>query len=635
MSRSALPGSARQVVTGQPQRPVKDTPGRRAWRFITGQPLDGYRRSDATFRRAGTRPLVDGDHVSRWHMMPGYKRVMWRFSPLWVGLVGLFYFLAPITTSLGIVTTAFVVAPKRLSRASHWWRHRHFRRIYLQPLAEVLATELGVSPAVALDQWLTVTPDLPGLAPDLVEPMSQAEKWIREQWGTYVEQMVRWAPDRVMRGLWWMRERARPATSKLDVFRTPTENKPHIRIKLAGQFLTPDQKIYVRAALAAKLGLPDLVESWNEVGRACVGTYTVKVRPPDKCGLADIIDAIDRCAEHEFVLGLRPGGSPKIVSVDDDAAHVCASAGSGAGKSVLAMLFAIQVLRRGGRVLILDRKGSHRWARGLNGVTYCTKPADMHAALIGAASLADARNSQAMEEDDDWNPGERVWIIFEEMNATMAQLVNYWETVRGKGDPKTSPAVTAFRELMYMGRSAKVNLFAVAQMLTARTTGGPEARENFGIRCLARYTANAWKMLVPECAMPRKSKTRGRWQVCIAGEAEEVQVAFLTTAEAREIAVPRVPCPRVAGDLAFGAETARAETAEEHRAEGATPPRVGLREAVSAGAIPATLPAARKHSQRFAATFPRGIEDGGELKYDRAELVAWYESRSIAPKVDA
>src|SRR5690242_14976397 len=104
----------------------------------------------------------------------------------------------------------------------------------------------------------------------------------------------------------------------------------------------------------------------------------------------------------------------------------------------------------------------------------------------------------------------------------------------------TSPAITAIADILQMGRAAKVNLVGVAQMLTARAIGGPEARENFGVRCLARYTANAWKMLVPEAAMPRASRTLGRWQLVVGGHAIEVQVGYLTAAQARTLAV-RVP----------------------------------------------------------------------------------------------
>lgn len=307
-------------------------------------------------------------------------------------------------------------------------------------------------------------------------------------------------------------------------------NAPCLQLRVPSGHVDTDTRKLLKAAVTAKLGVSGLIESWNSVGRYATVTYTVRELPPTTCTLVDITSAIDRCEEWEFVLGLTIGGTPVIVSLDDDSPHIACSAGSGAGKSILAMVFAIQILRRGGRVLIIDRKGSHRWARGLDGVTYCTRVEDMHTALIGAASLAEDRNTRAIEEEEGWDPGARVFIIFEEMNSTVALLKAYWENTRDKSDPKCSPAIQAFRDVMFMGRSAKCNLFGVAQMLTANTTGGPEARENFGIRCLARYTLNNWRMLVPQCGMPTRSKARGRWQVVIGDNVYPTQVAFPATA---------------------------------------------------------------------------------------------------------
>jgi hypothetical protein len=271
------------------------------------------------------------------------------------------------------------------------------------------------------------------------------------------------------------------------------------------------------------------------------------------------------------------------------------------------MLLAAQVLARGGRVLILDRKGSHRWAIGQPGVDYCTKATQMHTALIREAAEADERNDLALHEDEGWDPGPRTLIICEELNATIGQLSNYWAEVREKGDPKKSPAVSALAELLFMGRSAKKNVLAIAQMLTARAIGGPEARENFGVRCLARYTSNAWKMLVPEAAMPRTSRTLGRWQIVTGGQATEVQVAFLTNAEARA--------------LGSGAKDPDSALSSNVPGDG---DMMTLRDAVDAGVVPWSYEAAKKRLQRKIGDPPstRGKRGNADL-YARADLKAW------------
>lgn len=259
--------------------------------------------------------------------------------------------------------------------------------------------------------------------------------------------------------------------------------------------------------------------------------------------LDDILPEIRSCKDHEFVLGLAAHRKPVIVSLNDDSPHIACSAGSGAGKSTLAKVIAIQVLHRGGRVFFIDRKGSHKWAVGLPGVTYCLKADAMHGVLVGLAKLADQRNTEAFIRPEGWNPGERVLVIFEEINATIGLLKDYWDGIREKGEPTKSPAIQAFRELTYMGRSAKVHVFGVAQMLTAQAVGGPEARESFGIRCLARYSANNWKMLAPQCPMPRLSTEPGRWQVVVGNTVTATQVALIGTQQSRSFVLAGTPAP--------------------------------------------------------------------------------------------
>jgi hypothetical protein len=238
----------------------------------------------------------------------------------------------------------------------------------------------------------------------------------------------------------------------------------------------------------------------------------------------------------------------------------------------------------------------------------------MHEALLRTAALADERNDLALHEAEDWDPGPRVLVICEELNATIGQLANYWADVREKGDPKKSPAIVALADLLFMGRSAKVNVLAIAQMLTARAIGGPEARENFGIRCLARYTKNAWKMLVPEAAMPRSSRTLGRWHMVIGGQAIEVQVAYLTTSQARALANP--------GD---GLDSAQSRDVTDDG------DMMTLRDAIDAGVLPWSYAAAKQRMSRNTGAVPtvRGMNGKAHL-YARDDLVQWAESVSVS-----
>lgn len=589
-------------------------------RYLLGDDLVPGKPREATFWRDDVTSVT----LSRWGRLAGWKRAAIRATGLPAGIAAAVSAHTDPTlwgNTAGAVGT--VLAGHGATLAHRKARGRRFRRVYVRPLARTLGPALG-EPAGQPGRWLHVSEDFGTLAARLVRPMSPAEEALRRAYGTRVLPVLTWAPERVMRAYWWTHAASGPVRKRLDWFRTPIETRPaRIEITLRSGFATKEQRDLIRQAVVAKLGVGDLIESWDQVGPVATVTFTVRERPPADVTLDDIRNHIAGLAEAEFVVGLTTGGRPVAMSLDDDAPHIACSAGSGAGKSVLAKVIAAQVLAKGGEVLILDRKGSHRWARGLAGVTYCTTPEAMHHALIRTSGTADTRNAEAMDRPEDWDPGARVFVIFEEMNATVSQLRQWWEDNREKGDPRTSPAIVAFRNIMFMGRSAKVNLFGVAQLLTANTTGGPEARENFGVRCLARYTANAWKMLAPECPMPRKSKTRGRWQIVIAGEATETQVAYLSDQEARELAgrVPVSPDPRNPSTLG--------------EPSGTTPDGdnlVTLRDAHAKFCPGITYDTLKKRRQRARAhgsgPRPRTMRGKAEL-YDANDFLRWLTAESL------
>ncbi|MEG3634019.1 type IV secretory system conjugative DNA transfer family protein [Micromonospora palythoicola] len=562
----------------------KHTVSRVAYRYLSGRPLSG--KPGYPYRHRGPGLLA------------GWQRQMIRLS-------------VPATAALAVaqpeqvgslIGSAALVTGYRLRRR---FTMRRFNREYVTPTLAALAPAMGLQAGVRLH----VDPSLGNLTPRLAKPLSPAETAVRTWYGEHVEPIIRWLPERAQRAAWSVQRKAKPVTSKLAVFRRPVDGDQGPRIELTADtpYLTKEQRQLVSSIIGSKIPVADLVESWHQVGPRVRAVWTVRKRPPARVGVDQVAEHLPRLAEWEFYIGQGAGDQPVILSLRDDSPHIAVSAGTGAGKSVLAELVAVQVLARGGRVVILDRKGSHRWALGLAGVDYCTKPTQMHDVLVRLAALADERNSLAMHEAEDWDPGPRVLVIAEELNATIGQLVNFWAEARGKGDPKRSPAVSALADLLFMGRSAKVNVLAIAQMLTARAIGGPEARENFGIRCLARYTANNWKMLVPEAAMPRASRTLGRWQIVIGGQATETQVAYLSASEARALACPRSP-----------------ETSQVNALSSPAGDFLTLRQAVDAGVLPWSHEAAKKRLQRGVGEVPkpRGKQGNADL-YARQDLAVW------------
>lgn len=593
------------------------------------------------YRYLSGRPLLrepTGGYLRRGAGMTG--RPGWQRQAVRVWVPGLLLWgeaaAHPAIAEGSVLAVAAVAGPYALRRGYRWWRLRRFHATYTRPTLAALRLALGDA-----EPRLHVDPGLGSLMTRLARPMSPFERRAREWYALHLEPAVRWLPDHTQRTLWALRRAARPATRHLDQFRRPTDD-PGQRIELtaAVPFLAGEQIQMVQSIVGAKLPAGDLVGSVDQVGPKVTAKWTVRKRPPAEVRYANLADRFEQLREPEFFLGLGPDRRAVTISLDDDAPHIALSAGSGAGKSVLAQLIAVQVLARGGQVVILDRKGSHRWARDLAGVDYCNRPEQMSAALLRLAALADERNSEAFLEEEGWDPGHRVFVIAEELNATMANIRGWWAMTRGKDDPKIPPAVQAFRELLFMGRSAKVNVLAVAQMLTANTTGGPESRENFGVRCLARYTKNNWQMLVDGVAMPRPSHTQGRWQVVVQGAARETQVCYLSAAEARVfIAKYRgVPVfPENAGSPLMASDQ---ELFPEHRPVGNTAPDpldelVTLRQAVDRGLSPWSVDATKRRLQRAGrrpdAPVPQPAgRDGLAHLYRVRDLTIWIESELVS-----
>ncbi|MDG4792434.1 type IV secretory system conjugative DNA transfer family protein [Micromonospora sp. WMMD1082] len=555
------------------------------YRYLSGRPLDG--RRGYPWRRRGPGRLA------------GWQRQAYRLGiPAGTALTMAY----PEPVAAGVTSLAVALA----WRGRQKFVRRRFHAAYIAPTLAAVTVPLGQTAGVRLH----VDPTLGSLTPRLARPLSPAEVAVRAWYGARLEPIVRWLPEQLQRGLWAAQRRARPVTGKLDVFRRPAPAYgPRIELAIAAPYLTKEQRQLVSSIITSKIPVSGLVESWDQVGPKVVARWTVRARPPASVGHERVLEHLPRLAEWEFYVGDGVGGQAVVISLRDDSPHIAVSAGSGAGKSVLAQLIAVQVLARGGRVVILDRKGSHRALLGLPGVDYCTRPAQMHDALLRLDELADERNTLALHEPEDWDPGARTLVIAEELNATIGQLANWWADNRSKGEPKRSPAISALANLLFMGRSAKVNVIAIAQMLTARAIGGPEARENFGIRCLARYTANNWKMLVPEAAMPKASRTLGRWQIVIGGQSTEVQVAYLNKAQVQAIVTPEVPDSAVSRDVPGDGDM------------------MTLRDAVDHGVLPWSYGAAKKRLQRRVGTIPptRGKRGNADL-YARQDLTDWVTS---------
>jgi len=560
-----------------------------ALRFIAGHPLDGRHRTDAGWLRPGVRVLHPTGHASKWAHLPHLHRAGIRWAVV-ASAAGICTGLArdaraTLAGLAGLVVLALglgaVLACRKARELSHMRR-------YVRPLHKALAPVLGIPLASRPQSWLTVP-----------RGFAQAEG-------------------------------------------------AKVRLALPEGFLTTaDAKRAIMTALADKLALEGTSVEWRTVGKTPAAIVTTSSPPPSRATFAQVREQIEQAAESAPVIGMGRDGTVVTADFDADSPHVLVSAGSGGGKSTIVRGLLAQGLHKGGLGVVCDIKRiSHRWARGLPNVFYSRSIPEIHNMLLRVKAEVDRRNELVDElADDDGNVppevlaqiGPRIELVMEEMNATANRLSAYWRKVKEKSDPAVSPAVEALGDILFMGRAVMVNVIAVAQMMTARTLGGPEARENFATRIMARYTVNAWKMLVPEVwPMPRSSRHAGRVQVVIAGTARETQVAYFTPAEARNWAtsgaVSRFSIPG-AGMLPEGHVPAVREAPGQGNEAGTVPALDGpvtLREACERGVLAVSLEsarAARKRDPEFPT--PAGIHDG-TMAYDPDALARWETNRPRA-----
>ncbi|MFH9742679.1 helicase HerA domain-containing protein [Streptomyces roseolus] len=476
-------------------------------RFLAGRPMDGERKTDATFWRKGTRvlPKVEGK-VSRSSYRAGWQRLVFRIS--WLGAAGGGAYLAgshPDTTAqtvrdvwenpeaavtaaqtggIGLVSATAVggVAYGLATR-----KRREFMREWVIPLHEALAVPLGIS--------------------ELTDPRRY-----------------------------------------LHVPRNFSEDDAEIRIDVPTHMRFSED--LVADLIKKKLALENVSFTWRRAGKDTHVIVKKRQAPPKMLRLSDpgVRETLAKMPESAPLIGFGAGKKKVSVDLDADSPHVLISAGTGGGKSTILRCITCQFIHNGAHAFVLDFKRiSHSWARGVPGVTYCRDIAEIHDALIRLAQEGRRRLTLAEQLADDvldrepWRVGPRLVILLEEVNATMAQLKRYWAKIRETGDPKTSPAVDALAEILFMGRQVRLHVLLVAQSATARAIGGPEMRENFATRILVRYTLNAWRMLVPEVSpIPMPSDHNGRVQVVTRGRAQETQVLNLSNEEARAWAMSGV-----------------------------------------------------------------------------------------------
>jgi hypothetical protein len=335
----------------------------------------------------------------------------------------------------------------------------------------------------------------------------------------------------------------------------------------------PQERQAIETGVASTLGMKGARATWQFTGPR-LGLRLVPPVPSPKWVFLDKIDwagripagvaqdairqAILAADVNELILGVGEDGKIIKVNFKHDSPHMALSVDTGKGKSTLVRCLIPQILFRGGIAAVLDNKlVSHPSLRALPNVAYADDIDKIHFFLEWLDGELKRRAEYIRDHTDFYgnltgSPGPRLFVILEEQNLLMNRLRSYWadriaeDRARPKEDreflPPVSPAIKGFENASYVGRELKVHLVFIAQRFTAEAAGGgakgAAVRMNAGVRILAGYDEDTWKMLVGKgTSMPPPSKHEGRMQVYVKGGGlTEVQVAFFTHEEARRFA---------------------------------------------------------------------------------------------------
>jgi hypothetical protein len=437
------------------------------YRFLSGRPLNGHRYTDATFRHPGTMATDLSGRASTWQMWPGWKRAAVARWPWPV-----------VATDLAMATgghpwlamaTGMAMATPYALMAKTAVASRGNRKTVIEPVAMAVARVLNKRMATGHGhEWVAIPRDMRD------NPAAVATIYLPANWPGDRGDMAR-----------------------------------------------------VTRTVAAKMAMPDLVANWELAGARPYVEFSNPERPPAEVDLAMAIRKAELVKADELAMGIGTRGAMTAFSLALESPHLLLAAGSGAGKSVLLAWLVGQFMRRGYGVAVFDAKMiSHMWLRRIPGVLYAGEAQEQHDGLIWLDNevMRRARFIASGGNPDTLTP---LVVVLEEMVGATNKLRQYWQSIKGTGDPMKSPALNALTNISSMGRELRVHVLMAGQSMTANASGGVENRENFGGRALARATRNQWKMLAGQIKNPPLKKTEpGRWHLVVGDEVREFQVPF-------------------------------------------------------------------------------------------------------------
>jgi hypothetical protein len=439
------------------------------YRWFSGRPMNGHRYTDATGFRYGTMATDLSGRATMFQLLPGYKRFLYARLPITTSpALAVLLATGHVLELAWLLSIAVLLAVPSLAKV---YRTRRFRREVTEPVAKAVANVLRVKHVARMGHtWVDIPVDWTD------DPLAKITVWLPQGW-------------------------------------TADRGDKERLVQVIGQ----------------RVHTTDLVASWDMSGHAPSVQLAKAPAPVDSLGWWAGVADVSALAKPGQTLAMGRGVRDKVVTFDlaSDSPHLLIAGGSGAGKSEFLAYLIGQFMRTGHGVAVLDAKYvSHMWARRIPGVLYASEDAELHEALIWLDAELKER-ARFVASGGDPATLKPLVAVLEEMGAASNRLRSYWASIKITGDPMMSPALSALMNLSSMGRELRMHVLMAGQSLTAKVTGGPENRENFAGRALARATAAQWKMLAPQIKpAPTKRGRPGRWHLVVGDTLAEFQVPF-------------------------------------------------------------------------------------------------------------
>lgn len=519
---------------------------RLAWwyRFLLGRPMDNIRWTNSTFWHPASR-----GEPHRWLRLAGWQRSAIRLALLHLALtfpallllhrLGADQVVAHIVIAHALIAAPILLLIQWRLILEHGlqlpWLEREQREETEQDAPTALELEQEETPGALTLRMRTLIEGRRSWREEIVEPLAKA----------LAESL-----DNIYR----------PGdTDWITVPRsylTPGGGSVEIMLPSGFSGAMAAKRRIIEETVARKLGMLEPVFTWQTQGKHPRLLVSTPPAPPKVAKWSDYRELVMSVSEaYRPVLGVvarsrsaDPDAAHPLLSAEmvSDSPHVALSAGSGAGKSMMSRAIIMQALHWGWGVVILDWKSeSHSWAKGLPGVTYVTTEQGIHEMGERIGQEVDIRKEQGVFGRA------KILVVCEEWNMTAALLADYWQVLRSTAEPEErrhmparSPGLRGFQSLDFAGRQFGMFCLLIAQRMSNRVfNGNTDRRENYQIRLMARYSAQTFRMLIPEIKPIRKPKVLGRWLVWAGDEITFVQGLLISDEEAREFAQEGAPCP--------------------------------------------------------------------------------------------